>query len=145
MDRNGIVLAGNKSVSTISVIHNQIKQPEKVIKKLSEILDIDESEIRKKVEKVSSREKIKSNVDKEISDRVRNLELDGVMVDEDYKRTYPFNNIASKVIGFTGICLSDPIAWISAAVPLMLTYYIKMKKIDKRNNLKEELEAAQEL
>ena len=102
LDRNGIVLAGNKSVSTISVIHNQIKQPEKVIKKLSEILDIDESEIRKKVEKVSSREKIKSNVDKEISDRVRNLELDGVMVDEDYKRTYPFNNIASKVIGFTG-------------------------------------------
>ena len=101
LDRNGIVLAGNKSVSTISVIHNQIKQPEKVIKKLSEILDIDESEIRKKVEKVSSREKIKSNVDKEISDRVRNLELDGVMVDEDYKRTYPFNNIASKVIGFT--------------------------------------------
>ena len=102
LDRNGIVLAGNKSVSTISVIHNQIKQPEKVIKKLSEILDIDEGEIRKKVEKVSSREKIKSNVDKEISDRVRNLELDGVMVDEDYKRTYPFNNIASKVIGFTG-------------------------------------------
>jgi len=102
LDRNGIVLAGNKSVSTISVIHNQIKQPEKVIKKLSEILDTDESEIRKKVEKVSSREKIKSNVDKEISDRVRNLELDGVMVDEDYKRTYPFNNIASKVIGFTG-------------------------------------------
>ncbi len=102
LDRNGIVLAGNKSVSTISVIHNQIKQPEKVIKKLSEILDIDESEIRKKVEKVSSREKIKSNVDKEISDRIRNLELDGVMVDEDYKRTYPFNNIASKVIGFTG-------------------------------------------
>lgn len=102
LDRNGIVLAGNKSVSTISVIHNQLKQPERVIKKLSEILDIDESEIRKKVEKVSSREKIKSNVDKEISDRIRNLELDGVMVDEDYKRTYPFNNIASKVIGFTG-------------------------------------------
>ena len=102
LDRNGVVLAGNKSVSTISVVHNQIKEPERVIQKLSELLDIDESELRKKVEKVSSREKIKSNVDKEISDKIRNLELDGVMVDEDYKRTYPFNNIASKVIGFTG-------------------------------------------
>lgn len=102
LDRKGVVLAGNKSVSTISVIHNQIKQPKKVIKELSKLLDIDEDEIRKKVEKVSSREKIKSNVDKEISDKIRNLELDGVMVDEDYKRTYPFNSIASKVIGFTG-------------------------------------------
>lgn len=101
-DRNGIVLAGNKSVSTISVIHNQIKQPEKVIKNLSAILEIDEDEIRKKVNKVSSREKIKSNVEKDTSDKIRNLELDGVMVDEDYKRTYPFNSLASKVIGFTG-------------------------------------------
>lgn len=102
LDRNGIVLAGNKSVSTISVIHNQIKQPEKVIKNLSAILEIDEDEIRKKVNKVSSREKIKSNVEKDISDKIRNLEMDGVMVDEDYKRTYPFNSLASKVIGFTG-------------------------------------------
>ncbi|MDY5180021.1 peptidoglycan D,D-transpeptidase FtsI family protein [Butyribacter sp.] len=102
LDRNGIVLAGNKSVSTISVIHNQIKQPEKVIKNLSAILKIDEDEIRKKVNKVSSREKIKSNVEKVISDKIRNLEMDGVMVDEDYKRTYPFNSLASKVIGFTG-------------------------------------------
>jgi hypothetical protein len=102
LDRNGIVLAGNKSVSTISVIHNQIKQPEKVINNLSAILEIDENEIRKKVNKVSSREKIKSNVEKAISDKIRNLEMDGVMVDEDYKRTYPFNSLASKVIGFTG-------------------------------------------
>ncbi len=102
LDRNGVVLAGNKSVSTISVIHNQIKQPEKVIKNLSAILDIDEAEIRKKVNKVSSREKIKSNVEKAVSDKIRNLEMDGVMVDEDYKRTYPFNSLASKVIGFTG-------------------------------------------
>lgn len=102
LDRNGIVLAGNKSVSTISVIHNQIKQPEKVIKNLSAILEIDEDEIRKKVNKVSSREKIKSNVERAISDKIRNLEMDGVMVDEDYKRTYPFNSLASKVIGFTG-------------------------------------------
>lgn len=102
LDRNGIVLAGNKSVSTISVIHNQIKQPEKVIKNLSAILEINEDEIRKKVNKVSSREKIKSNVEKAISDKIRNLEMDGVMVDEDYKRTYPFNSLASKVIGFTG-------------------------------------------
>lgn len=102
LDRNGVVLAGNKSVSTISVIHNQIKQPEKVIKSLSRILDIDEAEIRKKVNKVSSREKIKSNVEKAVSDKIRNLEMDGVMVDEDYKRTYPFNSLASKVIGFTG-------------------------------------------
>ena len=84
------------------MIHNQIKQPEKVIKNLSAILEIDEDEIRKKVNKVSSREKIKSNVEKAISDKIRNLEMDGVMVDEDYKRTYPFNSLASKVIGFTG-------------------------------------------
>ncbi|MBU5478947.1 peptidoglycan glycosyltransferase [Eubacterium sp. MSJ-13] len=102
LDRNGVVLAGNKSVSTISVIHNQIKQPERVIKNLSRLLDIEEEEIRKKVNKVSSREKIKSNVEKTVSDKIRNLEMDGVMIDEDYKRTYPFNSLASKVIGFTG-------------------------------------------
>ena len=102
LDTNGVVLADNTTVCTISVIHSQIDKPEEVIKMLCDNLDMDEAAVRKKVEKVSSREKIKSNVDKEISDRVRNLELDGVMVDEDYKRTYPFNNIASKVIGFTG-------------------------------------------
>ncbi len=101
-DRNGVVLAGNKPVSTISVIHNQITEPEKVISALSEILEIDEEKVRKRVEKVSSIERIKSNVDKKTSDKVRDLGLDGVMVDEDYKRYYPYGNLASKVIGFTG-------------------------------------------
>ena len=85
-DRNGIELAANKPVSTISVIHNQIKEPEKVIEVLSEMLDIDKDKVRKRVEKVSSREKIKSNVDKETSDKIRDMGLKGVMVDEDYKR-----------------------------------------------------------
>lgn len=101
-DRNGVVLAGNKPVSTISVIHNQIKEPERVISVLSEILGIDEAKVRKRVEKVSSIERIKSNVDKETSDRIRDMGLDGVMVDEDYKRYYPYGNLASRVIGFTG-------------------------------------------
>lgn len=101
-DRNGVVLAGNKPVSTISVIHNQIKEPEKVISVLSKMLSIDEEKVRKRVEKVSSIERIKSNVDKETSDKIRDLGLDGVMVDEDYKRYYPYGNLASKVIGFTG-------------------------------------------
>lgn len=101
-DRNGNRLAANKPVSTISVIHNQIKEPEKVISVLSDMLDIDEEKVRKKVEKVSSREKIKSNVDKKISDKIRDMGLKGVMVDEDYKRYYPYKSLASKVIGFTG-------------------------------------------
>ncbi len=101
-DRNGTVIAGNVSVSTISVIHSQIKEPERVIGILSSELGIDESEVRKKVEKVSSREKIKSNVSKEISDKIREYNLDGVMVDEDYKRYYPYGTLASHVIGFTG-------------------------------------------
>ncbi len=101
-DRNGVVLAGNKPVSTISVIHNQIKEPERVISVLSKMLSIDEEKVRKRVEKVSSIERIKSNVDKETSDKIRDLGLDGVMVDEDYKRYYPYGNLASKVIGFTG-------------------------------------------
>lgn len=101
-DRNGVVVAGNKPVCSISVIHNQITDPEKVIQVLSEKLDIPEDEIRKKVEKVSSREKIKSNVEKTIADEIRNFNLDGVMVDEDYKRYYPYSALASKVIGFTG-------------------------------------------
>lgn len=101
-DRNGSVIAGNVSVSTISVIHSQIKEPEKVIKVLSEELELDEAEVRKRVEKVSSREKIKTNVPKETSDRIREYNLSGVMVDEDYKRYYPYGSLASHVIGFTG-------------------------------------------
>ena len=101
-DRNGIVIASNKPVCTISVIYSQMTDKEKVIEVLSKELELDEAEVRKKVEKVSSREKIKSNVDKEVADRIREYELDGVMVDEDYKRYYPYGDLASKVIGFTG-------------------------------------------
>ncbi len=102
LDRQGVLLAGNRSVSTISVIHSQIKQPEKVISVLSKELSLEEKDVRKKVEKVSSREKIKSNVDKETSDRIRNCKLQGVTVDEDYKREYQYDSLASKVLGFTG-------------------------------------------
>ena len=102
LDRNGNVLAGNVSVSTISVIHSQVKEPEKVISVLSKELGIEEAEIRKKVEKICSREKIKSNVEKEISDRIRAYKLAGVTVDEDYKRYYEYGTLASKVLGFTG-------------------------------------------
>lgn len=101
-DRNGTCLASNKPVCSISVIHSQITDAETVIKTLSEKLDMDEAEIRKRVEKVSSREKIKSNVDKELADEIRKMNLDGVMVDDDYKRYYPYETLASKVIGFTG-------------------------------------------
>lgn len=102
LDCNGILLAGNRSVSTISVIHSQIKEPEKVISILSKELSLEEKDVRKKVEKVSSREKIKSNVDKETSDRIRNYKMQGVTVDEDYKREYQYDSLASKVLGFTG-------------------------------------------
>lgn len=101
-DRNGVEIAGNKPVSTISVIHNQITDKEKVIRVLSDLLDIDEKKVRERVEKQTSREKIKTNVEKEISDEIRKMNLDGVMVDEDYKRYYPYNELASKVIGFAG-------------------------------------------
>ncbi|RHV03422.1 peptidoglycan glycosyltransferase [Clostridium sp. OM07-10AC] len=101
-DRNGVAIASNKPVSTISVIHNQVQNPEKVIHVLSELLELPEEKVRKRVEKVSSIEKIKSNVDKDISDQIRDMELAGVMVDEDYKRYYPYSEFASKVIGFTG-------------------------------------------
>ena len=101
-DRNGVVIADNKPVCTISVIHNQITNPEEVIEKLSEILEISEETVRKRVEKYSSIERIKANVDKETADKIRDLNLDGVMVDEDYKRFYPFGSLASKVLGFTG-------------------------------------------
>ncbi len=101
-DRNGVVIAANKPVCTISVIHNQIKEPERVISELSRLLSLSEETVRKRVEKYSSIERIKSNVDKETADRIRELKLDGVMVDEDYKRYYPFGSLASKVLGFTG-------------------------------------------
>lgn len=101
-DCHGNVLAANRSVSTISVIHSQMKEPERVITLLSKELMLDEKEVRKKVEKVSLREKIKSNVDKETSDRIRNYKLAGVTVDEDYKREYRYDSLASKVLGFTG-------------------------------------------
>ncbi|MBO6115340.1 MAG: peptidoglycan glycosyltransferase [Lachnospiraceae bacterium] len=101
-DRNGVVIADNKAVCSISVIHSQITDKETVIKELSQRLDMDETVIRKKVEKVSSREKIKSNVTKDVADEIRDLDLDGVMVDDDYKRYYPYEQLASKVIGFTG-------------------------------------------
>lgn len=102
LDRNGEVIAGNKPVSTISVIHNQVKDQEKVISVLSELLEIEEEKVRARVEKKSSREKIKSNVEKEISDKIREMDLEGVVVDEDYKRYYPYGELASKVIGFAG-------------------------------------------
>lgn len=102
IDRNGTVLATNKTVCTISVIHSQIKEPERVIKDLSSILGLEEETVRKRVEKVSSMERIKTNVEKEVGDKIRNLELDGVKVDEDFKRYYPFEELASKVLGFTG-------------------------------------------
>ena len=102
IDRNGTVLATNKTVCTISVIHSQIKEPERVIKELSSILWLEEETVRKRVEKVSSMERIKTNVEKEVGDKIRNLELDGVKVDEDFKRYYPFEELASKVLGFTG-------------------------------------------
>lgn len=101
-DINGVELATNKPVCTISVIHSQITDPEKVISVLSEHLGLSEETVRKRVEKVSSIERIKSNVDKEVADKIREYKLDGVMVDEDYKRYYPYGNLASKVIGFTG-------------------------------------------
>lgn len=101
-DRNGNILAGNKAVCTISVIHSQIQEPEIVIEKLSKILEIEEEIIRKKVQKNSSRERIKSNVDKKTADQIRKYSLKGVMVDEDYKRYYPYDTLASKVLGFTG-------------------------------------------
>ena len=102
IDRNGTVLATNRTVCTISVIHSQIENPEKVIEKLSEFLEMDADQVRKKVEKISSIERLRSNVDKRTGDKIRNLGLAGVKVDEDFKRYYPYNELASKVLGFTG-------------------------------------------
>lgn len=101
-DRNGVALATNVSVCTVTVIHNQITDFEKVIEVLSTELELDETEVRKSVEKVTSIETIQSNVPKEVGDIIRSYKLDGVNVDEDYARYYPFGTLASKVIGFTG-------------------------------------------
>ncbi|MCI9197459.1 MAG: peptidoglycan glycosyltransferase [Lachnospiraceae bacterium] len=102
LDANGVVLAANKTVCTISVIHNQIKDPEKVIAMLVKELGLDEEKVRKRVEKVSSIERIQANVEKEVGDRIRSHGLEGVKVDEDFKRYYPLDTLASKVLGFTG-------------------------------------------
>lgn len=102
LDRNGVVLADNKTVCTVSVIYSQIKDPERVIEVLSRELSLSAEYVAKQVGKFSSREKIKSNVPKAIGDRIREYDLEGVKVDEDYKRYYPFQELASKVLGFTG-------------------------------------------
>lgn len=102
LDANGTVIADNKTVCTISVIHSQITDPDKIVEVLSKELDLSEEFVRKRVEKYSSIERIKSNVDKEEGDNIRAYNLDGVKVDEDYKRYYPYDSLASKVLGFTG-------------------------------------------
>ena len=102
LDRNGVVLADNQSVCNVTVIHNQITDPERVIEVLSTELNLDSETVRKRVEKRSSIEKIKSNVPKEIGDIIRSYKLDGVNVDEDYARYYPYDTLASKVLGFIG-------------------------------------------
>lgn len=102
VDRNGIVLADNRSVCTVSVIHSQIRDPERVIAELTELLELPEDTVRKRVEKVSSIERIRSNVPKETGDAILARQLEGVKVDEDYRRYYPYDSLASKVIGFTG-------------------------------------------
>lgn len=102
LDRNGIVLADNRVVCTISVIHSQIEEPEKVAAYLSQTLDIDYDTVWKRVNKYSSIERIKNNVDKAVGDEIRKQNLSGVKVDEDYKRFYPYSTLASKVLGFTG-------------------------------------------
>ena len=102
LDIRGNILADNRTVCTVSVIHSQIKDPEKVIRVLSGALSVKEEEIRKKVEKISSIERIQTNVEKSIGDRIREYDLEGVKVDEDYRRYYTYGSLASKVLGFTG-------------------------------------------
>ena len=102
LDCNGQILADNKTVCTISVIHNQINDPDYVVETLSRELELSEEFVRKRVEKYSSMERVKSNVDKQIGDRIREMDIAGVKVDEDYKRYYPYGELASKVLGFTG-------------------------------------------
>lgn len=122
-DRNGVLLAGNETVCTISVIYNQVTDRETVIRTLCEELELSEEAVRKKVEKYSAREIIKTNVSKEIGDRIRSYDLAGVKVDEDYKRYYPFDDLASTVIGFTG---SDN----QGIIGLEVTYESVLKGID---------------
>ena len=102
IDASGNILATNRTVCTISVIHSQVTDPEEVITALSQALDMEEGSVREKVEKVSALERIKTNVDKEIGDRIREMNLNGVKVDEDFKRYYPYDELASTVLGFTG-------------------------------------------
>ncbi len=102
LDRNGVVLADNKTVCTVSVIYSQIEDREKVIEVLCRELELSEEYVRKRVEKFSAMERVKSNVDKAVGDRIREYDLAGVKVDEDYKRYYPFDSLASKALGFTG-------------------------------------------
>lgn len=102
LDANGTIIADNKTVCTISVIHNQIKDADKIVEVLCKELDLSEEYVRKRVEKYSSIERIKSNVEKKVGDAVRAYNLEGVKVDEDYKRYYPYDSLASKVLGFTG-------------------------------------------
>ncbi len=102
LDATGTVLADNRTVCTVSVIHSQIKEPERVIAVLCKELGLSEETVRKRVEKVSAIEKVKSNVDKQVGDAIRAYKLDGVKVDEDFKRFYPYGELASKVLGFTG-------------------------------------------
>ncbi|MCI9307607.1 MAG: peptidoglycan glycosyltransferase [Lachnospiraceae bacterium] len=102
IDASGTVLATNRTVCTISVVHSQIKDPEQVIEVLCKELELDEETVRKRVEKYSSIERIKTNVEKEVGDRIRAYQLEGVKIDEDFKRYYPYGSLASKVLGFTG-------------------------------------------
>ena len=102
VDRNGTIIADNRAVCTISVIHNQIDDPDRVVEVLSQVLGLSEETVRKRVEKYSSIERVKSNVSKELGDKIREYDLAGVKVDEDYKRYYPYGELASKVLGFTG-------------------------------------------
>lgn len=117
IDRSGVVLADNRSVCTISVIHSQIKEPKKVIDMLVKELELSPQEARERVEKVSSIERIKTNVPKETGDRIREYDLDGVKVDEDFKRYYPFDDLASRVLGFTGGIIRGLSGWKCSMIP----------------------------
>lgn len=113
LDCNGTVIADNRTVCTISVIYNQIEDREAVISMLCRELSLSEEYVRKRVEKYSSIERIKSNVDKETGDRIREYDLAGVKVDEDYKRFYPYGELGSKVLGFTGTTTRELSVWRS--------------------------------
>ncbi len=124
-DAKGTIIAANRTVCTISVIYNQVKDPELVIRTLSQELELSEEVVRKKVEKYSAREIIKTNVDKEVGDKIREYDMAGVKVDEDYKRYYPFDSLASKVLGFTG---SDN----QGIIGLEVSYENQLKGLDGR-------------